>query len=360
MTIRSRFASLRRGEAALLLIILFFTIAVSCLPKTIFAPKAGAPASSSAEQAVAGDDLLLYKAIITRVAAGEDYYQAAAQEMRAGMYPLKPFVTVRLPTLAYVMAWLGPAASYALLLTLLGVTMWAYWWRFDGTFTDPKRRVTGALLIAAGASVVFHPQYVVVHEIWAGLLIALAAALRDSRRWYLAVLIGGAALMIRELVLPFVLLMAAFAIFERRSRVFTAWALIIILFAFFIFAHASFVATVVRPEDLSSQGWLHPGGWFGYLRSMRMTTALHVFPDWLANAGVILALFGWMSWRSAAGLFGTILLLGYAIMLMLIGRPENFYWGFLNAPLLLVSWVFLPQAFRDLGAILLRPKANWT
>lgn len=360
MSFESRFAHLGRSQAVLLLIVLLAAIASAVLPQ-ISATAFGPSETRTAEKTQArGDDLLLYKTIIARVAAGEHYYATAAQEQRAGNYPLKPFVTVRLPTLAYLLAWLGPIASYGLLISLLGMTLWAYWHRLNGAFTDSGRRITGVLLIAAGASIVFQPKYAVLHEVWAGLLIALAVALKGSSRWYLAVLVGAAALMIRELALPCILLMTAFALFERRWRECIAWVALIVLFGVVMTVHASHVAMVVRPDDLSSQGWMNIGGWQGYLRSMRLTSSLRVFPDWAANIGVIIACFGWVSWRSMTGLLGTLLLAGYAIIFMILGRPENFYWGLLNAPMLLLGWAFLPQAFKDLGSILLRPKANWT
>ena len=360
MNFESRFARLGRARAVMLLIVLLAAIASAILPQ-ISLTALDSPATTIAKKAKAGgDDLLLYRTIIARVADGEPYYQAASQEHRAGNYPLKPFVTVRLPTLAYLSAWLGPTATYGVLISLLGLTLWAYWHYLKGAFADSGRRITGVLLIAAGAAIVFQPKYVVLHEVWAGLLIALAVALRGSSRWYLAVVVGGAALMIRELVLPCILLMTAFALFEQRWREFSAWVALIVLFGIVMIAHASQVAMVVRPDDLSSQGWMNIGGWQGYLRSMRLTSPLRAYPEWIADIGIIMACFGWVSWRSMTGLLGTLLLAGYAIIFMILGRPENFYWGLLNAPMLLLGWAFLPQAFKDLGSILLRPKANWT
>src|SRR3546814_12079814 len=52
-------------------------------------------------------DHALYARIAQRVAAGESYYTAAAAEHRSGHYPLRPFVTVRLPTLAHIVPPLG-------------------------------------------------------------------------------------------------------------------------------------------------------------------------------------------------------------------------------------------------------------
>lgn len=360
MSFESRFAMLNRTQAVLLIMVLLAAIASAVLPH-MSAHALGPSAEKAAVKSTAGgDDLLLYKKIIARVASGEPYYQAAAQEQRAGNYPLKPFVTVRLPTLAYLLAWLGPLAAHGLLLSLLCVTLWSYWHCLEGAFADSGRRITGVLLIAAGAAIVFQSKYTVLHEVWAGLLIALAVSLRGSSRWYLAVMVGGVALMIRELVLPCILLMTAFALFERRWREFAAWVMLIVLFGIVMFAHASHVAMVVQPGDLSSQGWMNIGGWQGYLRSMRLTSPLRAYPEWIANIGVIMACFGWLSWRSITGLFGTLLLAGYAIIFMVLGRPENFYWGLLNAPILLLGWAFLPQAIKDLGSIFVGPKANWT
>lgn len=52
-------------------------------------------------------DHALYARVAKRVEAGESYYAAAADEHRAGNYPLRPFVAVRLPALAYIVAALG-------------------------------------------------------------------------------------------------------------------------------------------------------------------------------------------------------------------------------------------------------------
>jgi len=45
-------------------------------------------------------DTALYRKVAERVAKSENYYEAAVAEHRLRDYPLKPFVTVRLPTSA--------------------------------------------------------------------------------------------------------------------------------------------------------------------------------------------------------------------------------------------------------------------
>jgi hypothetical protein len=367
MTVQSRFSGFGRGQAAIVLIALLTVIVLTCLPRAPIAPHVLSQSDHAETKQIGGTDLVLYQTIAVRVASGESYYQVAAQEQRAGNYPLKPFVTIRLPTLAYLLAWLGQVGSSGLLISLLGITLWAYWQRLEGVFADPRRRVRFAepiqrsvavSLVAGGSAVVFQPGVVVFHELWAGLLIALAVALKASDRWPWAVLAGAAAVMIRELALPLVLLMTAFAFFERRWREMIAWTAVLLAFSVAMILHASHVGAVVRPDDLSSPGWVNIGGYEAYLRFMRMTSALRLYPDWLANIQIILALFGWLSWRSATGILGTLLLVGYASIFMVLGRADNFYWGLLNAPMLMVGLMFLPQAFSDLGTILVRPKAR--
>jgi hypothetical protein len=63
---------------------------------------------------------------------------------------------------------------------------------------------------------------------------------------------------------------------------------------------------------------------------------------------VPLALLGWAGVRGATGERIALLLLGYAAGLMLVGRPDNFYWGILIAPLLPIGLAFAPRALLDL------------
>ncbi len=343
----SRFAPLGRTQAIMIICVLLLAIAIGFIPPQSQGTSAPKPV---AEPQIADADLLLYRSINARVAAGQPYYPVAAEELRRGNYPLKPFVTFRLPTLAHIMSLIGPVASVGLLWALMVATLLAWWRRLDGAFDDPGRRITGVMLIGAGSAIAVQTQYVVMHELWAGLLMALALALRQPQRWWWPVIAAAAALMIRELALPFVLLMAAFALVEKRWKELAAWAVLVLVFGIVMSLHAQEVAAVVRESDPASPGWLTIGGWQGFLRSMRMTSAIRVLPEWIGNVSVILAIFGWMSWRSATGLFGALLLGGYAIIFMVLGRADNFYWGLLVAPLLLLGLAFLPRAFVDLRA----------
>jgi len=68
----------------------------------------------------------------------------------------------------------------------------------------------------------------------------------------------------------------------------------------------------------------------------------------LSGPLVLLAVVGWSGWRSAAGAFGTLLYLGYGVAFMVAGRPDNFYWGMMVAPALMIGLALAPMALGGL------------
>jgi hypothetical protein len=348
--VRSRFFGVGKGYSIAAVLTLLLLIVICVWPKPITAPPAQIDTTSphAVQEIIMNDDLRLYRLIHGRIEKGVSYYQAAFAEHRINGYPVKPFVTVRLPTLALVSTALGHNIM-TILLASLGIAIVLAWWRqLDGAFRDPGRRVTGVMLLASGLMLAAFPKYIVLHELWAGMFIALSLGLYRQQRFWPSVLAAACALAIRETTLPFVMLMAAFAIFEGRWREVMAWGLLICAFAAGLYAHYVAVSALVTPSDLASPGWAEMGGMHAAVRALTMTSALRALPEFIAALAIPLALFGWTSWRGAIGLRGTLYLAGYSFMLMLIGRAENFYWGVMVAPLLLLGLAFLPQAIMDI------------
>jgi hypothetical protein len=71
-------------------------------------------------------------------------------------------------------------------------------------------------------------------------------------------------------------------------------------------------------------------------------------PHWLAGPLVMLMVFGWASWRSAAGSFATLLYLGYGLAFMIASRGDNYYWGFIVAPAMFIGLAFVPTGLKSL------------
>lgn len=355
----SRWANLDRHRALILAILLAVALAASiwaAAPSRVPAAALPAPANSSAAPK-ANEDLTLYRTIVARVAAGENYYVAAADELRTNNYPLKPFIAFRLPTLAVASALLGRPLMMALQFALFAAMIWAWWDRLGGQFADNRRRVSGAMLAAAGVAVAFSGSYLDLHEVWAGALIALSLALHRPNRWGWTVSAAALALAIRELALPYVLLMAGMALYRRSWRELAAWIGAILLFALAMSWHASAVAQVVLPSDPGSPGWTVLGGFAGFLRTYHLAGPMRWLPAMAAAPLIILALFGWASWKSQTGLTASLLYAGYGAAFMLFGRANNFYWGLMVAPAFLVGLAFVPRALSDLASAARRREA---
>lgn len=293
-------------------------------------------------------DGALYGAVAARVAAGEGYYDAVVAEHRTRHYPLRPFVAVRLPTLAWLVAALGPFAASMLLNLLVVGTVTALGLRLRGAFATPLGQAAGAACAALGAIMLANPDYVIWHEVWAGLLIALSLACRSERRFAPSLAFGLAAVAIRELAAPYLAVMAVVAMLEGRRREAAAWVGAIALFGGGLALHAHAVAAHVAPDDLASPGWTGLGGWRLVLTMIRAASALDFLPMAVAAIVVPLCLLGWGAWRSPTGLRGTLALGGYASAFMVVGRENNAYWGLVLAPLLFTGLAFAPAALRDL------------
>ena len=349
-----RFAHWPRGAAwvALAAIVLILLAAVWTAPgEPAPAPGRTATAQVAAPAASQRDyDLQLYDRIAQRVAAGENYYAAAVSEQRAHNFPVRPGLAVRLPTLAFLSAWLGPNGLMTLAI-LLGIGILAAWWKRLGEEPGGAgHRIVALLLLAIGSLIALKPQYLAEHEVWAGLLLALGGGLHRPGKWRAAWLPVALALAIRELALPFVLLLAAFAAWRRDWREFAAWLVLIALFALGLAWHLHEVGKYLLPSDRPSPPWLVFRGLGGGTGNIVESSVLHLLPYRLAAPLALLPLVGWAAWKSPAGRFFTLLFAGYGVLFMIAGRANNFYWALVVTPAWFVGYAFLPMALRSLLA----------
>lgn len=344
----SRFAGLPRATAwwvaAALALLVVASLTALLGPAPDASPDAGGRIT----------DLILYESIIDGVRAGGNYYQVTADALRAGSYPLRPFLTFRLPTHSIVQAALPLAASLALL-WLLGIGVALAWWaRLRTALTRPAALVTAAILFAGGMVAFVQVELIAFHEIWAALLVALALALRTRERWLAPVAIALVAMLVRETAALFVIVMGVLALLEGRRREASGWLGALLVFAVALGAHAYGVAQVTGPLDPASPGWTGLLGFGFFARSVAAATALAALPIALAAPLVALTLFGWACWRDPLGLRAATVFAGYALALALFARPDTFYWGLMVAPVFLIGLVFVPDGLRDLALSLRR------
>ncbi|MFC4294078.1 hypothetical protein ACFO0A_03280 [Novosphingobium tardum] len=299
-------------------------------------------------------DLALYDRVIERVANGDNYYRVVAEEHRAQRYPLRPAMAVRLPTLAFAEAAVGVPGEIVAAILLLALTLIAWWRRLAEEPGAARYRLVAMALLLTNASLGLNRTFFVMHELWAGMLLALAFGLHRPRSAtrpgrYLGALIAAAlALAIREHSLPFVLLMAAMAAWRRDWREAAAWSALVVIFALALSWHLQQVTAVTLPTDVRSAPWIALRGLSGFLSNTVLSGSLRFLPHWIAGPVVILTMLGWAGWRSPAGALGTLFYGGYGTAFMIAGRPENYYWGVMIVPALLIGLAFAPRALVSL------------
>lgn len=309
--------------------------------------------SSPAPRHVGRSDAQLYAAVISDVAHGQSYYEAAAREHRLGGAPLRPFIAVRPPLLAVSLAKLPNVAARASALAILAAATSAAWaWRLRDLRREPLRLVWALVLAASGIGLAAGQAAYLFHETWAGLLIALALALRTPRTWLPSVAIGLLAVLLRELALPFLAAMAFVALLERRRLEAAAWSAALLVAILALAPHAAAVAGVTTAADLASPGWTSFGGWRFILHLVEFNCVLLAAPLWIPALVLPVALLGLVFWRSGAAGLGPrigLVVLGYLLAFCVVGRPDNDYWGLMIAPL----WPLgLIQADRVVSALL--------
>ncbi len=293
------------------------------------------------------EDLALYDQAIARIGKGEHYYDFILEEHRKSNYPVRPGLAVRLPTLAYLDAWLGLPGQIAAAILLLAATLLAWWRRLGSEPGGSQRRILAFALLFVGASLGLNRYFFVLHEQWAGMLLALSFGLHrvgpgEQGKWGASLAVAALALAIRELSLPFVLLMAAMAFWRGDRREGLAWTALAALFLAALGWHLSIIAAQVLPSDPFSATWVQMRGLSGWLSNVVLSSNIRSLSPWIAGPLTMLSVFGWAGWRTPAGAFGTLLYLGYGLAFMIAGRGDNYYWGFMVAPAMGIGLAFAP------------------
>ncbi|MFL6090540.1 MAG: hypothetical protein ACJ71Z_10420 [Aeromicrobium sp.] len=293
-------------------------------------------------------DTGLYLAVAADVRRGENYYDAAVREHRKVGYPLHPFVTVREPTLAWITAAVGGLTGLKILmapllvaiavlgahrLDQLGIARWQWW--------------IAALLWGAGFAAMCLTSLPARHETWAGALIALGLLLYRRDRVIPSAGLILASVLIRDLALLAPAILGLMALFGRRWRELTVWAVVGGIGAAALAMHAAAVSHHVTAADRHSQGWTRCGGWPFSLTTIDSTSLLLLVQP-IAPLVVPLALLGWLSIRAPLANQIVALAVGYLAVFACVGRPENWYWGFLISAMLVPGISFAGPAVASL------------
>lgn len=332
--------------------IAFFALFISAAIWCFTAPISQVPLAQPGQYT----DVKLYRDIAAQMRTGTPYYQAATELQRAHNYPTRPFFTVRQPTLSWLAARFGwdNLQKFAALLVIVNICAWL------AALPEQLSRIEriGALFgIAFGSAGVAIQAAVTIADLWCGLLVSLALALTLATRkhWWLALLAAAAALSIRELALPFLLLAGAFAVYERRWKELAWWCGLLACYALAIGFHASSELAQVRPGDPASQGWGAMLGLRGLLMALNYTSPWLMAWQPLGLFLCLLPVLGWAALDGRGGNFAQLLLLVYALLIALFSRPDTFYWGYLLSPVWFAGLALVPRGVWQLARAIIRP-----
>ena len=344
MTRVTRYASLPAWTARLFLALVVVVVGYGTLATTVQSITA-APREESGAQA--GGDAELYKRIQSRVDAGAPYYAAVGDELRRGGYPLRPTVNFRPPTLAYLLSALpGEGIRLAVLRSLALLTGFLLMLALRPHCAGPACMAAGGLLLGTGLLPATVGAAVLWHEVWASLAIAMSLALYRHDRWIVSAGLGMAAVLFRELALLYLIVMAALAWREGRRKESFGWVAVLALCAVALFVHWQIASGHVLPTDPSSPSWVRAGGWSFVLLTGQWNQVL--CPSWLVGLTLPLALLGLAGWSGPTGTRVAATVAAYVAAFMLIGRPDNTYWGLIYTPLLPLGLLFAGRALVDL------------
>jgi hypothetical protein len=290
-------------------------------------------------------DLRLYEAVTATVAGGQDYYPTLARELPARGYATQSVLNWRLPTLVWFNAALPQGRVWRTApIAMLGFGA-IFLWLAVVRVRAPRAAGWGMPALFMSVPAFLHPQAADMHELWAGLLIAVSVGAWALGWRAAAVAAGCAALFIRELAAPFALVMALLAWRESARREAAAWSLVLLLFSAFFAWHVSQVAPHI-PAGGTTRSWLSFQGWSFVLATSYVNALLHFLPAWVAAVLVPAAWAGLWRWQDPVGLRLAITVTIYFAVFMIAGRPDNWYWGLIVAPLLplgLFGWYAKPS-----------------
>jgi hypothetical protein len=301
------------------------------------------PAGSASE-----GDMATYARIVEQMHAGANYYDAARAELTAGGYGTTSVFNWRMPTLAWIES-LFPSLAWASVLLGLGAiatTLAAA--KFVRDTADSATAVLCILAMLASLFACATPAAAMFGEIPAGILILASISAYGLRRPGIGLALGLAALFVRELAAPYVLVCIYLAWRDGRKRELAAWIVGLAAFAAFYAWHASMVMAHVTATDRSyADGWIQFGGLHFLLPAAHFNGIFIAMPLWVTAVLAPLCLLGLAAWPASrrAALTITIFLVAFAI----VGKPFNDYWGAIFTPVMMLGLAFVPAALRDLA-----------
>jgi hypothetical protein len=281
----------------------------------------------------AAGDVALYMAEAERIRNGEPYYSAVRAELQARGYPTASVFNWRTPLPVWLVGVLPPHAGQCLIAAIaVGVLL------VSGHVVARQAGLPTALLTLVCLSGALLPVALagpyIMPEVWSGVLIAASLLCYGIERRGPAVVLGAAALFLRELAAPYCLVCGVLAIRERRWREVLGWLASAGVYLAFYVWHLRQVAPLIAPNARShAEGWLQFGGAAFVLSIVQLNAYLLLLPQWVSGVYLALSLLGFTrlsgDWGRRAAWTACLYLVAFGTA----GQAFNQYWGALLAPL---------------------------
>lgn len=272
-------------------------------------------------------DVSLFREVVTRMRAGETYYDAMNGVLRRRSYPTASIVNWRLPA-TFVLVAGAPGVVHATMLGLaclaLGLTLYAF-----RHAPVPARLL--ALVMAAGGAVLpaIPPDGLYMPETWAGLGLMLSVLAYALGAWRAAVVCAIAAACARELAVPYAVASLAMALRGGRRGEVRWYAVGLSVFIAYYLAHAAWAWEFMQASDRVQPTWIKFNGWPFVIRTVGMGGWSLLLPLWAAAVGAVLVV---ASLWSRAGRHLKALVVLYVAGFFVVGHSFNDYWGLMTGP----------------------------
>ncbi len=294
------------------------------------------------------NDLETFRIVVSRVRGGESFYDATQDVFRARNYPTRSVFNWRTPFYAWFLGRVTGDQLGRWLLIVGVVLVILLWCRELLSDCGLVWGSVGGLLLVGSMGWAFGDKMFLFTELWAAMLIGLSlAAMR--RGWTpVGILAGLAAVFYRELAVPYAVVACGLAAWRGRREAIT-WLVGLLVYVAFMTWHASIIhVRLTEADQMLAGGWVR----FGGIRFLLATTQTNLFlmplPLWVTALFLAGACLGLTSMKGEVGLLAGLTGLAYLGAYSVVGNPFNYYWGFIDAPLLALSVAYAPEALKGL------------
>lgn len=296
------------------------------------------------------NDGFLYEAVSERVRQGENYYDAAAYELRIRGYSTESIFNWRTPCYSWLFGKLPSSVWGQGLLTLCVILAGAATWVVKIGMTGWKMKLWMYTCVVVSYGWILCPQVAYFTEIWSGLLIFMSVCANARAKWRIGLFLAICAVAIRELALLYILITSFTLIINKKFKISIYYILVALMFLcyYYFWHYRSVVRRTGRPVSFNGIQWIALGGAPFALSACRMNFVVAILPPWCGGVFTTLSLLGLFGSNEKHSKLILYVCLSYLILFNFLGKSFNYYWGWMIVPLLSLGFSWSIPSLTDL------------